>query len=298
MGTGDFVQYITFEKRYSPHTIRAYQTDLDNFSNFISEQYNITSPEEIDHHMIRSWMVDLIEQGQTVRSVNRKLSALKSYYRFLVKEGKVSTNPLSKIIAPKISGRLPQFVENDKIDLLLNEVDFDNKFEDSRNKLILEMFYATGMRLSELVNIKETDIDLNNSTIKVLGKRNKERLIPLSLNLIELLNNYMYIKQKEIAGPDVKQYLFVTSKGKKIYNKLVYRIVNKYLSLVTTLTKRSPHVLRHTFATHLLNQGADLNAIKEILGHANLSATQVYTHNTIGQLKSIHQSSHPREKLK
>ncbi len=241
--------------------------------------------------MIRSWLVWLMEHKITPRSVNRKLTTLKSFYRFLIREGIVDENPMRKIISPKTSKRLPVFVERDKMDLLLDKIEFGTDFEGRRDRLILEMFYSTGMRLSELVNLSDTDIDFHNGNIKVLGKRNKERLIPFCKKLEVLIRDYIVVKEETFGQvPD----LFVNHKGKKIYPKLVYLIVKRYLGEVTTLVKKSPHILRHTFATHLLNNGAELNAIKELLGHANLSATQVYTHNTIEKLKTIYKQAHPK----
>ena len=287
-----FIDHILYEKRYSPHTIAAYSNDLDQFVSFCKETYNVSSEKDIDHFIIRSWIIALSEEGTSSRSINRKLSSLKSYYRFLLKEGFIDANPMQKITAPKSRKNLPVFIEEDKINFLFDEVNFGEGFTGIRDRLILELLYATGMRLSELVNLKEADLDLANQTIKVIGKRNKERLIPIIQHLIVLFINYLEIKHQQYDNNFV--YLFVTNRGEPIYHKMVYRIVNNYLSQVTTKTKKSPHVLRHTFATHMLNHGADLNAIKEILGHANLSATQVYTHNTIDKLKDIYKQAHPR----
>jgi integrase/recombinase XerC len=243
--------------------------------------------------MVRKWIVKLMDEGDTSRTVNRKLSALKSFYKFLQKEGVVNFNPLDKITAPKVSKRLPVFVDEKQMDNLLDDVEFGNDFTGNRNKLIIEMFYFTGIRLSELINIKRSDIDFHNLTIKVLGKRNKERIIPVNKDFMDRILDFLKFKAKEtvIAGTD---NLFTGKTGKKLYPKAVYRIINTYLKLVTSIEKRSPHVIRHTFATHMLNHGADLNAIKELLGHANLSATQVYTHNTFEKLTRIYKQAHPR----
>jgi len=232
-----------------------------------------------------------MEQKITSRSINRKLTTLKSFYKFLLREGVLKENPMCRITPPKTSKRLPVFVEKDKMEMLFEQVDFGEGYPGMRNKLILEMFYATGMRLSELVNLKETDLDFHYDTIKVLGKRNKERLIPFSKKFDSLLKSYLDEKRNSFG--DVND-LFLTDKGKRIYAKMIYRIVIQYLGAVTTLGKKSPHVLRHSFATHLLNNGAELNAVKELLGHANLSATQVYTHNTIDKLKRIYKQAHPK----
>ncbi len=291
----NFISYLKFEKRYSDHTLLAYHKDLEQFFKFVTEQYNINEISKIDHQIIRSWMVSLVNEKISSKSINRKLSSLKSYYKYLLRENFVSESPLAKITSPKINKRLPEFVGSDNMDILLDDTYFGENFTDIRNKLIIEIFYFTGMRLSELVNLKDTDVDIYNLQFKVLGKRNKERLIPFS----NLLKNSILIYQEKRAEviqtlEEQKGFFFVTKKGKRIYKKLAYRVVNMYLSKVSTLTKKSPHVLRHTFATHMLNNGADLNSIKDILGHANLAATQIYTHNTIEKLKTIYKQAHPR----
>lgn len=288
-----FIQYIQFEKRYSPHTVTSYSNDLNQFFSFLESVYKITDIKDVNYLQIRSWLVEMMEHKITPRSINRKITTLKSFYKFLIKEGTVKENPMIKIIAPKISKRLPVYVEKDKMKLLFDEIDFGEGFEGARNKLIVEIFYMTGMRLSELVNLKIHDIDIPRQTIKVLGKRNKERIIPFSRSLEKHFNDYFDLRN-QISDILDNEYLFLTVKGKKIYQKLVYRLINHYLGIVTTLEKRSPHILRHTFATHMLNNGADLNAIKELLGHANLSATQVYTHITIEKLKTVYKQSHPK----
>jgi len=285
----EFLKYLQFEKRYSHHTLVAYTTDLSQFIQFITVEYQITELSEINHSIIRSWIVSLMEQKVTARSVNRKITTLKTYYKFLLRQQKVTQNPMLKVLSPKVSKRLPVFVEKEKMDALLDNTIVDDTFEGKRNKLIIELFYATGMRLSELINLKQTDVDMYASQLKVLGKRNKERIIPFSDALKHEIANY--IEAKPISDTE---YLFINKNGKKLYEKLVYRIVNSNLALITTANKKSPHVLRHTFATQMLNNGADLNAVKELLGHANLSATQVYTHNTVEKLKNIHKQAHPR----
>jgi integrase/recombinase XerC len=289
-----FLDYIAHEKRYSPHTTTSYRTDLEQFYAFLKEQYDISQAEEASHTLIRSWIVYLLESGISPRSVNRKITTLKSFYRFMVREGLITENPMSRILSPKTSSRLPVFVEEDNMKLLLEEIDFGKGFEAVRDRVIIEMFYSTGMRLSELINLRESDIDNGRGTIKVTGKRNKERLIPFTPNMRLRIEEYREEKKREFTGKDLPEELFITSKGEKLYPNLVYRVVGNYLSKVTTISKKSPHVIRHTFATHMLNHGADLNAIKEILGHANLSATQVYTHNTIEKLKSAYKQAHPR----
>ena len=286
-----FLAYIQYEKRYSPNTVIAYQTDLDQFYDYLLLQYNITDIAGVSHPVIRSWLVHLMEHQVGPRSVNRKLTTLKSFYKFLLREGVLEENPMRKVTSLKISQRLPVFVEKDKMESLFDHIEFEEGFPGLRNKLILEMFYATGMRLSELVNLKETDIDFHHDTLKVLGKRNKERLIPFSKQFESQLKAYLVEKQNSFGD---NNDLFLTDGGCRIYPKLVYRIVTRYLGTVTTMEKKSPHVLRHTFATHLLNNGAELNAVKELLGHASLSATQVYTHNTIDKLKRIYKQAHPK----
>jgi len=238
-------------------------------------------------------MAHLMETGSSSRTVGRKISSLKSYFRFLQKEGVLVTNPAVRIPVPKTDKKLPVFVNEEKMDLLLDHVEFGDDYAGFRNRVMIETFYSTGMRRAELVNLKTGDIDFLQQTIKVLGKRNKERLIPVDRGYCSLLQEYLSRRSAAFPGFD-EGYLFLTSSGQKIYFRLVYRVVHSFLSLVTTADKRSPHVLRHTFATQMLNKGADLNAIKELLGHANLSATEIYTHNTFEKLKSVYKQAHPR----
>ena len=283
-----FITYLSSEKRFSEHTIKSYATDLKQFTSFLSSEFQIIDEiHEISFQIIRTWIASLLEKGINPRSVNRKISTLKTYFKFLIREGELIENPMMKVVAPKSKKRLPVFIEEDQIASLLNEVQFEEGFVGQRNKLIIELFYVTGIRLSELINIKISDVDFNNQSIKVLGKRNKERIIPLSSNVINELNLFIkYNKQNK--------YLFTNLDGGKLYNKLVYRLVIKYIGKISSVNKKSPHILRHTFATHMLNNGADINAIKELLGHANLSATQFYTHNTIKKLKKVYKQAHPR----
>ncbi|MBT3612675.1 MAG: tyrosine-type recombinase/integrase [Flavobacteriales bacterium] len=283
-----FITYLSSEKRFSEHTIESYATDLKQFTSFLSAEFQIIDEiNEISFQIIRTWIASLLEKGINPRSVNRKISTLKTYFKFLIREGELIENPMTKVVAPKSKKRLPVFIEEDQIASLLNEVEFEIGFVGQRNKLIIELFYVTGIRLSELINIKISDVDLNNQSIKVLGKRNKERIIPLSSNVVNDLNNFIENNQQN-------KYLFTNLDGNKLYTKLVYRLVNKYIGEISSVNKKSPHILRHTFATHMLNNGADINAIKELLGHANLSATQVYTHNTIEKLKTVYKQAHPR----
>ena len=281
-----FLHYLKHEKRYSVHTLLSYSTDLKQFTNFLSSEFSVKSIRKVNFQLVRSWIAKLLNENISARSVNRKITTLKTYFRFLIKEDIINQSPMQKIISPKTSKRLPVFVEQVKMDQLLNEIDFGVGFLAQRDRLILELFYFTGIRLSELINLKNKDINYSDSTILVLGKRKKERLIPLTSDILS--------KIKKLNASNKSKYLFTTDKGKQISTKQVYRLVNKYLSMVTTLGKKSPHILRHTFATHMLNNGADINAIKELLGHANLSATQIYTHNTIEKLKTVYKQAHPR----
>jgi integrase/recombinase XerC len=292
--TNKFIQYIRDEKRYSEHTVIAYTTDLTQYLEYLSTSYEMTDPAEADYQMIRSWIVQLSQDSITNRSINRKLSTLKSFYRFLIREGTIKANPLSKIINPKISKRLPEFIEKAKMEFLFTEVIFDDTPEGHRDRTILELFYATGIRQAELISLTLDSLDVDRMSLKVKGKRNKERIIPLGPHIVKLLT--LFIKEFRILMVINSQnnFIFVTKEGEQIYPRLVNRIVRRYLGLVSSRQKRSPHVLRHTFATHMLENGADLNAIKEILGHSSLAATQVYTHNTIDRLKLIYKQAHPK----
>ena len=293
MHKDEFIAYLSFEKRSSKNTVKSYEDDLTQFFLFLKEQYAIEEIASVDHLIIRSWIIHLSENGISNRSINRKISALKSFYKFLLKEGEIEKSPMNRVISPKISKRLPEFVEKENMDELFSNDLFPDTYEGFRDKVILELFYFTGMRLSELVNIKISDIDFARSSLKVLGKRNKTRIIPLTNRICKLFQDYISERINIVAGNEIDE-LFLTTKGQKIYQKLVYRIVNSYLRQITTTEKKSPHVLRHTFATHMLNNGADLNAIKELLGHANLSATQIYTHNTIEKLTKVYKQAHPK----
>ena len=287
MFINEFLQYITTERRLSDHTIQSYSVDLSQFSNYLSLEFNISPVTEINFQLTRNWIASLLEEGIQPVSINRKISTLRTYFRFLLKKGVVKENPMLKIIPPKSKKRLPVFIEEFQIKELLDKIDFKSGFVGERDKLIIEFFYFTGIRLSELIELRVRSIDFQNGVVKVIGKRNKERLIPLLDNILERLESF-------ISRYQLKEFLFTTSKFEKLYTKLVYRVVNKYIGEISTLEKRSPHILRHTFATHMLNNGADINAIKELLGHANLSATQIYTHNTIDKLKLVYKQAHPR----
>lgn len=287
-----FIDFIKFEKRYSLHTITAYQNDLSSFLRFTEETFEETDPQKMTTSMIRSWLAHLKEEDIHARSINRKLSSLRSWYKYLQAHGNVNHNPLHKIIAPKQGKRLPVFVEQQAMERLLYQMPAPGNFEEMTSRLILEVFYHTGMRRSELIGLKTGQIDWSGKSLKVLGKGNKERIIPVSPELLEKMQLYLKAREEEFDGIGTPVF-FVTNKGKTLYPKYVYRIVNRWLNLVTTIEKKSPHVLRHSFATHLVNNGADLNAVKELLGHASLAATQVYTHNTIEQLKAVYEQAHP-----
>ena len=289
--TQNFLDYLLLVKRYSSHTVKAYRTDLKLFESYLKDIYSI-SIDKANHAMIRSWLVNELKKGNSARTVNRKITTLKSFYKYLFKEQKIKQNPTSRISYSKTSKKLPQFVGLSDMNELLDKLKFEENFSGFRDKLIIEVFYSTGIRLSELINIKSKDVDCLKSQIKVLGKRNKERLIPLTKELQKSIEGYMILRNKQKVID--RSYLFLTDSGKKLNPSIVYRKVNKILNNVTTLEKKSPHVLRHTFATHMLNNGADLNVIKELLGHASLSATEVYTHNSIDQLKEIFKNAHPR----
>ncbi|HRG00738.1 MAG: site-specific tyrosine recombinase/integron integrase [Bacteroidia bacterium] len=286
-----FFDYLTYEKKYSAHTINSYKNDINQFLEFINHQQDSISISEINYQQIRAWVASLIKEKIASRSVNRKLSSLKSFFKYLQRQQIIDINPMSKISGPKTPKRLPVFVDEHQMEDLFSEVQFEEGFDGIRDRLILDLFYQTGIRRSELTHLKEVDVDLFNSTIKVLGKRNKERIIPISLDLKRNLESYLQVKKEQnLSNP----MLLVSEKGHTLSEQKVYTIVKKYLSQVTTIQKKSPHVLRHTFATHLLNNGADINAVKDLLGHANLSATQVYTHNTIEKLKKSYKQAHPR----
>ena len=287
------MQYLKFEKRYSPHTIRSYLTDLEQLSVFLSDNLMPDNPAEITSHHLRSWIVSMMENGITPVSVHRKISCVRVFFRWLRKEGIVKNDPLEKVALPKQKKTLPVFVREEALENLLDNNNFGDDFKGIRNRTIIEMLYFTGMRRAELTGLKISDIDFSGSTLKVTGKRNKQRIIPLTGPFIKRVEDYLQ-RRNEIQGNDDERWLFITEKGNKLYDKCVYNLVKAYLSMVTTIEKKSPHILRHTFATHMLNRGAGLNAIKEFLGHANLSATQVYTHNTFEKLKKVYRQAHPR----
>lgn len=289
---GSFLQYLRSEKRFSEHTVLAYENDLNQFSFYLEEVYDLDDLSEVDDKIVRSWMVHLSDLGLSARSINRKLSTLKSFYRFSCNNGFCKTNPLINVIGPKQEQRLLEFVDEKGMAHLFSTIVFEDSFKGVRDKLILDIFYQTGMRLSELRGLKIKDVDFSKKVLKVLGKRNKERLIPLHDDILKKIKEF--IIEREVMAVKGEDALLIDNKGTMCNEKFVYRTVNAYLSTVTLTTKKSPHIIRHTFATHMLNRGADLNTIKEILGHANLAATQVYTHNSIDKLKAIYKQAHPK----
>lgn len=286
-----FIDYLRLEKRYSPHTIRAYEDDLERFFCFVKDTYQEV-PEEIPADMIRSWMADLKQKGISSRSINRKLSTLRSWGKYRLRRGQILADPARRVPAPRSGKRLPDFVDLTAMRRLSNREPFPATFEGYTQYLIINLLYTTGIRRSELVQLTPQSLDHAASTLKVMGKGGKERIIPLSPELLEQIDRYREEKHK-LPVADFR-YLLNTPSGRPIYSQYVYRTVRRYLGLVTTLKRKGPHILRHTFATHLVNAGADLNAVKELLGHASLAATQVYTHNTIEQLKEVHSQAHPR----
>ncbi|MBC7571619.1 MAG: tyrosine-type recombinase/integrase [Spirosoma sp.] len=290
----DFLQHIRYEKRLSHHTLTAYSNDLAQFSAFLLAECNIDQPARADFRPIRSWIVSLVEADLDKSSVNRKIATLRSFYSYLLRRKQISTDPMTKIQALKTSRKLPVYVEEKPMEMLLSDVEFPDTFAGLRDKLVLELLYGTGIRLSELIGLKTSSVDLYNKTITVLGKRNKHRIVPLTQPLFELIQQYNTLKASEFGAHADALVLIVSDKGVAGYPMLIQRIVQRHLTLVTTLEKRSPHVLRHTFATHLLNRGADLNAIKDLLGHSSLAATQIYTHTSLEQLKKTYDQAHPK----
>lgn len=284
-----------YEKKYSSHTIKAYQRDLLEFQAFCKQEYDLSTISEVSYNEIRYWIVTLSKKGLSNRTINRKISALNTLYKYLLKTEDIDINPLIKHKALKTSTNVQIPFSEKEIVNALNDFNFDKSFEGRRNKLIIELFYTTGIRRAELIELKLKNVNTYQKTLKVKGKRNKERIIPLLDLVVESIKNYL-LERQTIENATSHDYLFITKKGYKIYETLVYRIINFYFSKASTKVKKSPHILRHSFATHLLNQGADLNAVKELLGHTSLAATQVYTHSSISELKKVHAKSHPRNK--
>lgn len=288
-----FLNYLALEKKYSSHTTTAYLNDLNSFQKFCTNEFENQSIVEVNYAQIRSWIVSLVNTNISNRTINRKISSLKSFYKFLQKTKEIELNPLAKHKALKVPKQVQVPFSEKEIINVINLLDEKVDFESLRNKLIVELFYSTGMRRSELINLKITDLDFPNETVKVLGKRNKERYIPLLKSVQKSLIKYIEVRGEINTNAS---YLFLTKKGKKIYDTLVYRVINNYFSSVSSKVKKSPHIIRHSFATHLLNEGADLNSVKELLGHSSLASTQVYTHSSLGKLKEIYNQAHPRSK--
>lgn len=293
MSIHKFLVYITHEKNYSSHTITAYKKDLEDFLKFIE-----VKEEHMDHatyEVIRSWIVQLVDKGISNRAINRKIASLKAYYKFLLRLGLIAATPLAKHRALKTTKKVEVPFSEIEMKKIISQIPFEDNFEGTRDRLIIELLYATGIRRAELVGLKMADILADNTAIKVLGKRNKERIVPLVTSIAPLLQ--VYLEQRAaLEMIQSKDFIFLTKSGEKIYETLVYRTINRYFSMVSQKVKKSPHVLRHTFATHLLNKGADLNAVKELLGHSSLASTQIYVHSSIEELKKVHQSAHPRNK--
>jgi integrase/recombinase XerC len=289
----NFLRYLAYERRYSAHTLTAYQADLAQFEAYLYTTFSLQDPAAATHLHIRSWVLSLVEGGLSSRSVNRKLASLRSYYKFLLKREAIQQDPTLKVRAPKVQKGLPHFVQEAEMDRLLDQIPFPDTFDGWRDRLVLELLYGTGIRLSELLQLRIQNINLHEGVIKVLGKRNKERVIPMARPLQELVRNYLGSRLQAFAGED-NSFLLLTDKGEQAYPMFVYRLVRRYLGTFTSSEKQSPHVLRHTFATHLLNRGADLNAVKDLLGHSSLAATQVYTHNSMEKLRKVFEQAHPK----
>ena len=288
-----FTDHLKFEKRYSEHTVRSYHDDLIQFRDHLAVTFGQMELSEISPSIVRSWLASLKEGGLNTRSITRKISTLKSFFKHLIRTGSLKKSPLTGIISPKTSKRLPSFVEEKDMATLFGHVEFPDDWNGYTSKLAMAMLYELGLRLSELVNCRESQVDKGNRQIRILGKGNKERVLPLNDRLLGDIMEYISRKTAEFEVCD-RTYLLINDKGKKLYPKYIYRLTTKYLPEVTTVKKKSPHILRHSFATHLMNNGAELNAVKELLGHASLAATQVYTHNTIEKLKNVHKKAHPR----
>lgn len=287
-----FIDYLRYEKRFSPHTVVAYKNDLDQFVLFYTEMVGDFDVKRVDAKLVRSWIVSLMEKNLSPRSVNRKVTTIKSFFKYLMKEEIVAINPASSLPLPKIRKKLPNFVDENSLHHLLDDGFFSDDFSGIRDKLIVTLLYGTGIRLAELLILKDSDFDIKENLIRVLGKRQKERIMPYPRSINNLLELYVNVRNDKVGSMSGR--LLVTEKGKPVYGKLIYRVVTDNLAKVTSLEKRSPHVLRHTYATHLLNKGADLNAVKELLGHSNLAATQIYTHTTFEKLHDIYKQAHPR----
>ncbi|EAR14184.1 tyrosine-type recombinase/integrase [Robiginitalea biformata] len=292
-----FAKYLTLEKKYAAHTVKAYLADLDAFSEYCREEQGEFALADQPYPVIRSWIIHLMESGLNNRSVNRKVASLKSYYKYQLRQGRIDASPLAAHKPLKIPRRVEIPFSESEMEGLLGEWEPSEGYEAHRDKLVVELLYTTGMRRAELIGLKLGDVDLEQGTLRVTGKRDKERILPLLPGIVREIRAYLELRGAHFKSGS-EPHLFLTSRGNKLYENLVYRIINRYLSMVSAKSKRSPHILRHTFATHLLNQGADMNSVKELLGHSSLASTQVYTHNSIAELKRIHGTSHPRNKTK
>jgi len=286
-----FLKYLQYEKRCSPHTLTSYQTDLTQFHTYLKDSGEFKEPELADFLSVRGWIVSLVDGGISPKSVNRKIATLRAFYKYLLKKGVVHDDPTLKVKSLKVGKPLPPFVEESRLNQVLDTFDFPAEFSGVRDRLVMELLYGTGMRLSEMIGLRDHEVSLAERTIKVTGKRNKQRIIPIPASLTGRISHYLDCRK---ALTCAEPWLIVTDDGKQAYPMMIYRLVRKYLDLATTHERRSPHVLRHTFATHLLNRGADLNAVKDLLGHTSLAATQVYTHHSISRLKEIYEKAHPK----
>ncbi|QYH39959.1 tyrosine-type recombinase/integrase [Algoriphagus sp. NBT04N3] len=289
-----FVNYLEYEKRSSPHTVEAYERDLRQFEDFVKLSFELNQISEASHSEIRAWVINLVEQGLSSTSVNRKIATLRSYYKFLLRTEVITQDPTYKLKSLKNPKKLPEFVQENSIASVLEESVYDSGFEGQRDRMVMEFLYLTGVRLSELIGLKWEDIHLGQEQVKVLGKRKKERIIPITKGLKQNILSYQKVFEERFPKAGQSHYFIVSNSGSKSYPMMIYRIVRKYLDRFAQTSKRSPHILRHTFATHLLNKGADLNAVKDLLGHANLAATQVYTHNSMEKLKAVFEQAHPK----
>lgn len=287
-----FLNYLQYEKRFSLHTVTSYKNDLTQFTEYLRTQYEEEST-SASYAMVRSWIVSLVEKEMDAQTVNRKIASLRTYYKFLLRQEGIRKDPMVKIKVLKTKKKLPHFVKEADMTTMLDQTAFEDTHEGWRERLVLEMLYGTGMRLSELIGLKENQVNLREQTVRVIGKRNKERVIPFSKSLVAVIQNYLKARNREVKSPD-NGLLLVTDRGSKCYPMMIYRIVSRHLGELTNLEKRSPHVLRHTYATHLLNKGAEINAVKDLLGHSSLAATQVYTHNTMEKLKKVFDQAHPK----
>ncbi len=295
MSVSSFISYLALERKFSPHTVNAYKRDIAEFHAFYLKEHGVEATEDVSYGSIRSWIVFLVEHQLSNRSVNRKIASLKAYFKFLVQVESIKVSPLATHKALKTPKKLEIPFSEKEMDLVLLPFQFDDDFEGLRDKMIIEILYTTGMRRAELMNLKLKDLNLPGKTIKVLGKRNKERIIPLVSRTLENLTTYLTAREQQVKIQG-EPFVFIGKNGHKMYETLVYRIINRYFSKVSSKVKKSPHILRHTFATHLLSNGADLNSVKELLGHSSLASTQVYTHNSIAELKKAHRASHPRSR--